>query len=102
MESAVPEAAALCGRPVLPHKCQRTVKGRVFLRPGREILPLPRYCGGLSVGEAPHFQDLWLRADKRAVCGALGKVAQQFILPIRAQRHAGPVGNLDSSSWREP
>lgn len=67
MESAVPEAAALYGRPVLPDKCQRTVKGRAVLRPGREILPLPRYCGGLSVGEAPHFQDLWLRADKWAV-----------------------------------
>lgn len=85
MESAVPEAAALCGTPVLPSKCQRTVKGHAFLPPGPEALPLPRYCGGLSVGEAPHFQDLWPRADKWAVWGALGKVAQQF-----PSSHQGP------------
>lgn len=85
MESAVPEAAALCGTPVLPGKCQRTVKGRAFLPPRREALPLPRYCSGLSVGEAPHFQDLWPRADKHAVWGALGKVAQQF-----RSSHQGP------------
>lgn len=100
MESAVPEAAALCGTPVLPDKCQRTVKGRAFLPPRREALPLPRYCSGLSVGEAPHFQDLWPRADKQAVWGALGKVAH--VLPTRAQRHAGAVGNLESRSWRDP
>lgn len=70
----------------MPNKCQRTVKGCAFLlRPGREALPLPRYCSGLSEGEAPHFQDLWLRADKRAVWGALGKVAQQF-----RSSHQGP------------
>lgn len=32
-----------------------------------------RYCGGPGVGETPHCQDPWLRADMEAAWGALGK-----------------------------